>query len=158
MKLALIFGSVLALLGLTLAAWIRLAPDDPARRHADPMAGERTGRPNDSLRGPMPGADAPAPVWAATPEALMQAMAEVAGAAPRTALLAGGAEALHATWVQRSRLMAFPDYVSVRALPAEGGATLAIWSRSRYGHSDLGVNAARVEDWLSRIALPRAQP
>lgn len=155
MKIFLVILVVLALLAAAGAAWVRLAPEDRAAWHADPTAGARTGKPNDVLLGPGPGADGPAPVWAATPAALLAAFEAVAAAAPGTERIAGDPAALHVTWRQRSRLMGYPDYISVRALPAEGGATLAIWSRSRFGHSDLGVNAKRVDAWLSRIALPR---
>lgn len=157
MKIMLYLIGVIAVLAVSAALWVRLAPDDPAAWHADPMAGARTGKPNDALLGPMPEADAPAPVWDATPEALMEALAAAAATAPHTEILAGSPDALHATWVQRSALMRFPDYVSARALTTEGGATLAIWSRSRYGHSDLGVNARRLQDWIARIDLPLAQ-
>ncbi|SES90883.1 DUF1499 domain-containing protein [Oceanicella actignis] len=145
-----------ALAGLALAAalWMRLVPDDPARWHVDPLSVQRTGAPNDFLLAP-PGAaapaDGPAPVLAADPAALMAAFDAVALAQPRTRRIAGGPEALHATYVQRSALMGFPDYVSARALPVPGGAALAVYSRSRYGRSDLGVNAARVADWLAAL-------
>ncbi|MEM1201543.1 MAG: DUF1499 domain-containing protein [Pseudomonadota bacterium] len=46
---------------------------------------------------------------------------------------------------ERSKLMRFPDRISVQFLelsPATSG--VAIYSRSKYGHSDLGVNEARV--------------
>ena len=95
--------------------------------------------------------------YAATPEALMQAADAAFRAMPRTMLLAGDVAAGHATYVQRSATMAFPDYISVRAVAAEGGATLAIWSRSRYGHSDLGVNAKRLDAWIAAIDLSLAE-
>lgn len=145
----------IALIAAIAAVWVRTAPDDPADWHVDPVKSGRTGRPNDALRGPVEGADGAAPVWAAEPDRLMAAFDKVARAAPRTELLAGGPEAGLATYVQRSAVMGFPDYISVRALPVEGGATLAIWSRARYGHSDMGVNAARLDDWLGAIDLPR---
>jgi uncharacterized protein (DUF1499 family) len=56
------------------------------------------------------------------------------------------------TYVQRSRFWGFPDYVSVRAVDlGDGSSALAIFSRSRYGASDLGVNRARVDAWLARL-------
>ena len=53
----------------------------------------------------------------------------------------------------RSRVWGFPDYVSVRVLPgdAEGTSTLAILSRLRFGRSDVGVNAARMQTWLAEV-------
>jgi uncharacterized protein (DUF1499 family) len=147
---------VLAAMG---AALVRLSSDDPARWHVDPMTAARTGAPNDWLLAPQSTAvaDGAAPVWQATPATLMQAIDALALAQPNTALVARGPDPLMATYVQRSALMRYPDYISVRALPAgEGRATLAIFSRSRYGQSDLGVNAKRVSAWLVAIPLPQA--
>ncbi|MGG7566406.1 DUF1499 domain-containing protein [Rhodovulum sp. DZ06] len=155
MKLLLVIAALIALVALGLAVRVRTAPDRVADWHVDPVEGARTGKPNDVLVGPMAGADRPAPTWDASPEMLMHSFSMVAEGAENTTLLAGSEQALHATWIQRTPLMAFPDYISVRALPAEGGATLAIWSRSRYGHSDLGVNARRVADWIAAVDLPR---
>jgi uncharacterized protein (DUF1499 family) len=48
--------------------------------------------------------------------------------------------------------MGFPDYVSVRFLDLGDGETgVAVYSRARYGQSDLGVNRARVENWLAAL-------
>jgi uncharacterized protein (DUF1499 family) len=152
--------AVIAVLGLAGAALVRTASDDPARWHVDPMSAARTGKPNDVLLAPAGAAaetDGQAPIWAATPAALLQAMDAVALAAPNTVLVARGPDPLLATYVQRSSLMRYPDYISVRALPAgDGGATLAVFSRSRYGRSDLGVNAKRASAWLGAVALPKA--
>jgi Protein of unknown function (DUF1499). len=143
----------LALAGTAaMAIWARVAPEDPAAWHVDPMTAERAGSPNTALvapEGAAARADRAAPVWDASPEAVMAAFDAAARAQPRVERIAGGVEGLHATYRQRSATMGWPDYVSVRALPAEGGATLAIYSRSRFGESDFGVNAARVEAWLA---------
>ncbi|MEL6267324.1 MAG: DUF1499 domain-containing protein, partial [Pseudomonadota bacterium] len=64
-------------------------------------------------------------------------------------VVAGSAAEGFVTYVQTSRIVGFPDYVSARTV--EGG--IAVWSRSRYGYSDLGVNRARVEDWLAAAGL-----
>lgn len=133
------------------AAWVRLAPDDPALWHVDPLSGASTGRPNEARILP-PGAAGEgiaSPVFAMTPEALMRRFDAAALADARVTRLAGAPEALFATYVQRSAIFGWPDYVSVRAVEAEGGAALAVWSRSRYGYSDMGVNRARVERWLA---------
>lgn len=52
-------------------------------------------------------------------------------------------------YVTRSALWGFPDYASVRL---EGGR-LEIFSRLRFGRSDLGVNQARVRGWLADLQL-----
>ena len=49
----------------------------------------------------------------------------------------------------RSALFGFPDHVSIKFLNVNGGkSTLAIYSRSVYGRSDLGVNRARTLAWM----------
>jgi hypothetical protein len=138
--------AVVLLAVVAAGAWVRLAPDDAARWHVDPAVAESTGRPNERL---LRGADAP--LFAETPEALMARLDAAAMAEPRVSRLAGDPADGFVTYVQRSALWGFPDYVSVRAAPEGGGARLLVWSRSRYGHSDLGVNAARVERWLSAL-------
>jgi uncharacterized protein (DUF1499 family) len=48
--------------------------------------------------------------------------------------------------------MRFPDTVDIEVLPVgDNQSTLAIYSRSLIGRSDLGVNRARVERWLAKL-------
>ena len=55
-------------------------------------------------------------------------------------------------YVQRTQLMRFPDLVSVRFYDLAGGqSSIAIYSRSVYGYSDMGTNRRRVERWLARL-------
>jgi uncharacterized protein (DUF1499 family) len=57
-----------------------------------------------------------------------------------------------ARFIQYTPLMRFPDTVDIEAFPAaDGGSTLAIYSRSLLGRSDFGVNHARVERWLHKL-------
>ncbi len=63
-------------------------------------------------------------------------------------------------YVQRSLILRFPDYVTVRFLPlTQESSTLAILSYSKYGHSDFGVNKKRVDSLLSSLKddLPLCQ-
>lgn len=138
--------AALALLAAGGWAWVNLAPGDPARWHADPVAAAGTGRPNEAFVRP----DA-SPVYPEAPERLLRRLDAVALAEPRTARLAGDPAEGFVTYVQRSRLIGYPDYVSVRAIPEGDGARLAIWSRSRFGYSDLGVNRARVDRWTAAL-------
>jgi len=52
------------------------------------------------------------------------------------------------TYVTRSRVFGFPDYTTVR----QAGPQLEIYGRLRFGRSDLGVNAARIDGWLQSFA------
>ncbi len=55
-------------------------------------------------------------------------------------------------FVQRSRLMGFPDTINVKVVPtADGGSAVLIYSRSQLGKGDMGVNLARVERWIGLI-------
>ncbi len=147
---------VVAILGLAgLAALLRLAPEDAAAWHQDPLTVQRQGNGNSVLVAPAGLAastvDEEAPVYPVPPEELMMALDAAALSRPRVRRLAGEPAALFATYVERSTVMAFPDYISVRVLPAEGGSTLAIYSRSRYGSNDWGVNRTRVSAWLEAL-------
>ncbi len=60
--------------------------------------------------------------------------------------------ALYDNLLVRSAVFGFPDYVSVQFLDVKGRkSTLAIYSRSVYGRSDLGVNRARTLAWLALV-------
>ena len=97
-------------------------------------------------------ADAEAPVFAATPEAVLEALDAVAGETPRTVRLTGSPGEGRITYVTRSRIWGFPDYTTAAATPVDGGARLTLLARLRFGGSDMGVNRARVEDWTLRVA------
>ncbi len=146
MKTALILIPLLILAGLL---WIRLAPSDPARWHIDP------------LTAPIPigngwlvraGVEEP-PRIPLPPEAVLTALDRIALATPRTTRLAGSPAEGRITYVTRSRLMGFPDYTTITALPdGEGGSLPVLYARQRFGARDMEVNRARVEDWLTRLA------
>lgn len=130
--------------------WIRGVDHDPALWHADPTAAERTGAPNDALAAPGDTTRAaPDTVLVSAPSDPLAAFDRVARGSPRVEVVAGSVEEGHITYVQRSAILGFPDYVSAKRVEAATGASIAVWSRSRFGHSDLGVNAARLADWLA---------
>jgi len=145
-KLALL---VLVGLALVTAAYVRLAPSDPARWHEDPRLVAKPSSPNFHLIR-MVGGDAMPQVFAESPAALAQRVYDIALADGAT-LLAGSVASGHMTFVSRSRIMGFPDYTSVLLEPAGDGAMLLAFARARFGHSDLGVNRARLEKWQSAL-------
>ena len=144
--LALLLGSVAVL------AYIRLAPSDPARWHEDPRLVSRPNTPNFHLIR-MVGGDAMPQVFQMTPEELAERVDEVARADGAT-LLAGSLRDLHMTYLSRTPLMGYPDYTSVLIEPAGEGAMLLAFARARFGHSDMGVNRARMERWLEALEPP----
>lgn len=136
--LALLVGLAL-LLAVALALYIRLAPSDPARWHADPDTIPDPSTPNFArLR-----ADIPLPRTDVAERIAAQARREGAQ------VLAGNTELT--TWVARTRLMKFPDYVTLRLDDTTDGTRVTALSRSRFGRGDHGVNAARLQRWIGRL-------
>lgn len=129
--------AVIALAALLL--YIRLAPSDPARWHLDPLTAPDPVTPNYARLDLQ--IDAP-------PEAVAARLSTRAEAEGGIRLAGNDG---HATWVLRSRLIAYPDYVSIRLLPEGAGTRVVALSRSRFGHSDLGVNAARLARWEAAL-------
>ncbi|MEL6479761.1 MAG: DUF1499 domain-containing protein [Pseudomonadota bacterium] len=150
--LAVIFG-VAVLVTACGVVWVNEADMKPKLWHIDPTTAERTGRPNDYLVAPE-GATNVSPDrvsdrFEESPDSLLDRFAAIALAEPRVVEI--GTPGAFRTFVQRSQLIGFPDYISVKAVPVEGGASLIVYSRAQYGYSDWGVNKARVEDWLSKL-------
>jgi hypothetical protein len=98
-------------------------------------------------------ADRPSPVIALPVEKLEAKWLASMSRSPRLALVARDAAHRQHDFVQRSRLLRYPDLVTLRfvAIDTER-STFAIYSRSLYGRSDFGVNRARVEGWLAEFA------
>lgn len=93
-----------------------------------------------------------APVYDVPAQKLRDAWMSVVADQPRTEQLEADDDALGYEFVQRSLIFRFPDFVSVKFLPLGADqSTLAIYSRSKYGHSDLGVNKKRINNWLDLL-------
>jgi len=121
----------------------------------DMAAIARPATPNTALAAPAgfsPAPDIVTPFFAVPPDRLFAAIKRVAAAAPRTFPAAEYDDRRQVHYVVRSAMWNFPDLVTVSVGgPDTGPSTLAIYSRSVYGHSDLGANRARVEAWLSAL-------
>jgi uncharacterized protein (DUF1499 family) len=122
---------------------------------------DRGGRQNDALACP-PGlcratADFDPGVFPLSEEELRARVTRLALAEPHTVPAYRHTRAGLPTqdrYVQRSRLMQYPDTIDIRFIPlSETTATLAIYSRSQIGRSDFGVNLARIRRWTDRAAL-----
>ncbi|NYZ11266.1 DUF1499 domain-containing protein [Azospirillum sp. RWY-5-1] len=99
-------------------------------------------------------ASAESPVFAVPADRLR---AEVERMLVRDGARIEGGDARRIAAEVRTPLLRFPDLVSVEVRPLDGErSTLAILSRSVYGHSDLGTNRRRVTAWLD--TLRRAFP
>jgi uncharacterized protein (DUF1499 family) len=77
-------------------------------------------------------------------------LAGIAESSPRTIRIAGSPEEGRITWVSRSALWGFPDYITAEARTEGEQTRLDMLSRLRFGREDMGVNAARLRDWLDR--------
>ncbi len=145
--LALIIGLIL---------WVRVAPSDANQWHVDPETVEKGARPNQFLM--RDGQDANSLVFDMPPAELAANFNDVALSKPNVVVLDGDAKDLFVTYMQRTKLMAYPDYISVKVTPEEGGKSrLFVYSRSRFGRSDLGVNKARIQDWTAALGQPVAR-
>ena len=114
--------------------------------------------PNDALVCPAshcPNAkpDAEPKIYPMAPAELLARLRRIALAEPDTAELYCGADCDHtARILQHTRLMRFPDTIDVDVIPVDDNqSTLAIYSRSLIGRSDLGVNSARITRWLAAL-------
>lgn len=118
----------------------------------------RRSRPNDALAAPdglcrNARPDFATPVYAVPAERLRAIVAEVAHADAETQIVFSAQWEEQDRYVARSPVMRFPDTINVRVIPiAADASTLALYSRSQIGLSDLGVNRKRLERWLDRIA------
>ena len=127
--------------------WVRLAPIDGDEWHIDPADTDPPRGTGVRLIGPE------APRFLGMPDGVLGAFADIALSDPSTRLLDGSLDEGMMTFVARSRVFGFPDLVTVKAT-AEGDRTkLSIISRAKYGRSDTGVNAARVDRWLHEMRL-----
>lgn len=131
--------------------WVRFAPVGGDEWHVDPETVEKGIRPNQYLM--RDGQDADSRVFDMSVQELAQKFDDVALSKPDVTRLAGSVADGWVTYVQRTKVMRYPDYISVKVTDAGGGKSrLSIYSRSRYGRSDLGVNKARITNWLAAVS------
>ena len=98
------------------------------------------------------------PVFAMSPAKLRQAFLSVVIAQPRVSHSLADEPELYDDFVVRSALFQFPDLVSVQFIAGKGKtSTLALYSRSVYGRSDLGVNRRRSLAWLALMDVAKAK-
>lgn len=100
------------------------------------------------------------PRFAASAESLRDAWLEILKVEPRTEVTDRSPDGLQIEAVQRTAVFRFPDLISARFVPLpDGGSTLAVYSRARFGRWDFGVNRRRIERWLARLRqqVPVAQ-
>ncbi len=143
--------------------WHRLGRRTGVRDDAGALDFETLRRrksPNDALicpagYCPAAPADAQAPVFPTTVNELAGRLRRVALSEPYTLeIVESKAVDGQLRFVQRSRLLQYPDIIDARCMPTDGGATLSMYSRSLVGRSDLGVNLRRLKRWVAAISSP----
>mmetsp|Transcript_5999 Transcript_5999/g.10662 ORF Transcript_5999/g.10662 Transcript_5999/m.10662 type:complete len:148 (+) Transcript_5999:102-545(+) len=68
---------------------------------------------------------------------------------PRVTLLGENDEFNQLRFLQRSKTCKFPDVLTVQFIPKdESHSQMAIYSYSRYGNGDHGVNEKRIRTWV----------
>lgn len=137
MKWVLIILGVLAVVAVIGVVYVRLASHDPVRWHVDPATVTEVRERNQYL-GDVVIEDTPQAVAGALDDLLL-------GETFNAERLAGDITESWATYVVKTPLIGYPDYISARVSDADGAARVQLYSRSRFGDSDLGANKARVE-------------
>ena len=103
--------------------------------------------------------DLPTRRYDVPPDRLFNIVREVIASQPRTKELAVDSGRLRADYVVRSLVFRFPDIVLAQVLRVSGGQSdLILYSYSLKGHSDFGVNRARVSRLLSGLDAALAKP
>ena len=119
------------LIGLVLAfpAYVRVAPSDPNRWHVAIAAETEINLAGGAVR-----------IITNGPETLTILNKNMLNR-PRTKVFAGSIEQGRITYITRTKLMGYPDYTTIE----RSGENIKLFARLRFGKSDLGVNAARLE-------------
>lgn len=129
------FIVVLIIAVVAFAIWVRMAPSHPHRWHV-------------ALDNPLDRVMAHGVVRVVPGgEKHFNELDRIIRDTERTTHLAGTLEEGMITYVTRSKLWGFPDYATVWI----SGQDLIIHSRLRFGRGDMGVNRARVDEWLSKL-------
>lgn len=138
---------MLILAAVLVLAYIRFAPSKPAIWALDSVSASSTGKPNEyRLTGDK------APIFDMPKQDLFALVDGFIRHRKRVNLLAENADTLEATYIQRSMIMGYPDYISIKISSVNANRSrLEVYSRSRFGHSDLGVNKRRIDQWIALI-------
>ncbi len=120
---------------------------------------KRPARPNNCLVAPdgftgMVPVDDSAPVFDKTPKQVFGVVMDLVLERIEWRLRASDPDTLRISFIAVTPLLKFKDDVYVQAVPVDGEAgrsSVAIYSGSRIGYSDLGTNAKRVKELLELI-------
>ncbi len=154
MRIVLIIVGLLVTASAVAAIMIRRLDHDPAVWHVNPLVAAKPSTPNSYRVGPdgTTERDAAAPTFPIS-SADLAAKFDAIALRVGSDIVGGSAAEGYVTYVQTSSFFGFPDYVSVKFIEIDAtSSTLAIFSRSRLGKSDLGINKKRVEAWIGQLS------
>lgn len=126
-------GLVLAFAGAS--AFVRFAPSNPSDWHVLPPDLSEGDFSNSAVR-----------ILDGDKE-LFEKLHGVILATDNTTVLAGSVGEGMITYISRSTVMGFPDYTTIQL----SNNLITAYARARYGLSDLGVNAKRLNAWLAQL-------
>ncbi|MEL7125249.1 MAG: DUF1499 domain-containing protein [Pseudomonadota bacterium] len=133
MKIAMYITVLIAVLVIAVLGYVRLAPSDLDRWHVPVDASTSRDDTGGAIR------------VLSTDEGAMARVDAAARDLPRTQVLAGSVAEGRITYITRSRVIGFPDYTTVEY----SDGLLRMHARLRFGRSDLGVNAERLQRLLA---------
>lgn len=70
---------------------------------------------------------------------------------PRITKVASDPREYQYTYIQRTKWLRFPDTINVQLIALEGRSTLVLYSASKYGYYDFGMNQKRVHLWINQL-------
>jgi uncharacterized protein (DUF1499 family) len=165
MRIWMVIGTgTAAIAALAVAAFLVAGAERFWRLFGEPDLGpvsfeqlERRPTPNDSLACPSDlckaRIDIATRLYPVTARELRLEFANVIASEPRVSVAEADEAALTDRYIQRTEHLGFPDTIVVRFLDRpDGRSTIALYSRSQLGKSDFGVNRARIERWLNKLA------
>jgi uncharacterized protein (DUF1499 family) len=98
------------------------------------------------------------PVFPMPWERLREYWTEVISGQKRVEMVATDPDNRQLVYIQHSPTFRFPDIITVEFVPlGPNRSSIAVYSRSRYGHYDFGKNRKRVGKWLvllEKVAQP----
>ncbi len=99
------------------------------------------------------GPDEAAPIFECSAEQLFSQVEALIAARKDWRLKASDPQTGRISFIAVSKLLKFKDDVDIAVLPVNGKSTLAIYSASRVGYSDMGANAKRVKQILAGLEV-----
>lgn len=138
--------TLLSLIGFAVFVLVvaRLIPIDTEPFHEDPAEPDHQ---RSEVR--MIGRDAPR--FPADADTVLETLIDIARQDWGVRIVQGSVDEGMITFVARSRVFGFRDFITFKATDEAGGSKLAVFARPRFNVYDWGVNARRLDRWLGEL-------